>query len=63
MSVIINPNVLLNRDALSIQDGAVDSNYQTPMLLPPLTDVKVTAISDGGTANVTALARVFGWFE
>lgn len=32
-------------------------------MIPATADVKVSAISDAGAANVTAVAAVMGWFE
>jgi hypothetical protein len=48
---------------IGLQDGAIDINLNTPLRFPAGTDVKVSVISDSGTANAICTAAFRGWLE
>ena len=53
----------LTVDPVSIQDGAISQVFTIPVKIPEKSDVKVSAISDGGSANVVVTASIIGWYE
>lgn len=46
-----------------VQDSGLFVSCEPPIKLPAKTDVKITVISDGGTANVVAAGGFRGWYE
>ena len=50
-------------DPVSVQDGNVVQPFNIPVKIPALSDIKVSAISDAGAANVVVTASVSGWYE
>jgi len=58
-----HPNVFLVQDEIGSQNGGSEVNFPIPILIPPRTDVKVSAIADAPNAGVTALGAIMGWFE
>lgn len=60
---VLWPGVFLLQDEQGTQNGGISVTFPTPIPIPAQTDVKISAISDGGTANVIALGAIMGWFE
>ena len=58
-----NPGVFYMVDSVGVLNGAAIMNLPIPVRIPPTCDVKMSAISDSGSANVIALGSIFGWFE
>jgi len=53
----------LTVDPLSVQDGNLVQPFAIPIKIPAQSDIKVSAISDGGSANVVVTASISGWYE
>jgi len=53
----------LTVDPVSAQDGNVVQPFIIPIKIPATSDIKVSAISDGGSANVIVTASIIGWYE
>lgn len=60
---VLLSGVFLVHDVIGTQDSGLSVNYQIPVRLPATSDIKISAISDSGTANVTAIGAISGWFE
>lgn len=56
-------NVFLPMDEIWTQDWPSSINFPIPIMIPSTCDVKISAISDGATANVIALWAIMWWFE
>ena len=50
-------------DPISVQDASVVQPFNIPVKIPALSDIKVSAISDAGAANVVVTASISGWYE
>ena len=48
---------------ITVQDSPLTITYVTPMAFPAGTDMRVSCISDGATANVIATYQGRGWLE
>lgn len=57
------PGVFLMHDQAVGQYIIENANYDAPIVVPALTDIKVTAISGGAADNATVSSNVIGWFE
>lgn len=57
------PGVFLLQDEQGTQNGGLSIDFPIPIPIPAGADVKISAISDAGAANVTALGAIMGWFE
>lgn len=55
--------VFLVQDEVGTQNSSESITFPTPIPIPATTDVKLSCISDGATANVIALGAIMGWFE
>lgn len=60
---VLLPGVFLLIDEVGTQDGGDTVNYDIPIRIPAMSDVKISAISDTSNANVTALGAIMGFFE
>lgn len=60
---VLWPGVFLVHDETGTQNSGTVMNFPIPITIPAMTDVKLSAISDGGAANVIALGAIMGWFE
>lgn len=60
---ISSSGVFLLIDEVGLLNGASDITLPTPIRIPPMTDVKVSGISDAANAGVIATGAVMGWFE
>jgi len=60
---VLWPGVFLVQDETGTQNGGQVMNFPIPIPIPAMADVKLSAISDGGAANVIALGAIMGWFE
>jgi hypothetical protein len=50
-------------DPISVQDASVVQPFNIPVKIPAQSDIKVSAISDAGAANVVVTASISGWYE
>ena len=57
------PGVFIVQDNAGSTNGGGTVNYPTPLLLPPMTDIRLTAIADTVGANVTAYSAISGFGE
>lgn len=57
------PGVFLFKWGMIATNDTVGGVLGAPISLPPLCDVKFSAISRAGTSNVRAVAAFAGWFE
>lgn len=57
---ILFPGVFLIQDEHGTQDQGTAISFPIPIRIPAKTDVKISAISDTGTANVTAYGTIMG---
>jgi len=57
------PGVFLVQDEIGTQNGGDSHVFPSPIPIPAMADVKLRAISDGATANVTAIGAIMGWLE
>lgn len=60
---VLLPGVFLIVDEIGSLNGGDAINYDIPIRIPAKTDVKISAISDGASANVSALGAIMGYFE
>lgn len=60
---VLVPGAFLSQDIIAGQNLGYAVNFPIPITIPATADVKVSAISDAGAANVTAVAAVMGWYE
>lgn len=60
---VLWPGVFLVQDEAGSQNGGGSIDLPIPIPIPPRCDVKLSAISDAGAANVIALGAIMGWFE
>lgn len=60
---VLLPGVFLSQDTISGQNTGYAVNYPTPIVIPAMTDIKVSAVADAVNANVTAVAALMGWYE
>ena len=60
---VLLPGVFLTHDETATQNAPIEVNFEIPLVMPPKTDVKLTAISDAANANVTAIGSFIGWTE
>lgn len=59
----ITPGVFNHKIGFTIQDGAESVWTGTPMRFPAGVDIKISVVSDSGTANVVASGGFSGWLE
>ena len=50
-------------DEVGSQNNGLAITFPTPIRMPEKTDVKVTAVSDAASANVTVMVAAMGWLE
>ncbi|MHB0965287.1 MAG: hypothetical protein ACYC36_02425 [Bellilinea sp.] len=60
---VLLPGVFLYHDGMAGQNTASEVHLDIPLVLPEKTDIKMSAISDSGTANATAVGNFIGWYE
>ncbi len=60
---VLIPGVFLVHDMIGTQDGGESINTPISIRIPAMADVKVSAISDSATANVTAMGMVSGFIK
>lgn len=60
---VVVPGVFLFQDGALLQDASTAITFPIPTPFPAMTDIKMQAISDGGTANVTVTGTMMGWLE
>jgi len=60
---VIWPGVFMVQDETGTQNNGVVMTFPIPIPIPATADVKISAISDSGAANVIAMGAVMGWFE
>ncbi len=60
---VLFPGVFLLQDSLGAQNGGVVTPVSTPLPIPAMADVKLSAIADASNANCIAIGAVLGWFE
>jgi len=58
----ILPGVFVTQVITIATDAATKHVFDTPIKIPGKADVKVSAISDGGTANVNVASTLYGWY-
>jgi len=56
------PGVFVTQVVTIATDQATTHTFDTPIKVPGKADVKVSAISDGGTANVNVASTLYGWY-
>lgn len=59
----LTPGVFQHKVNLVVQDGSAPIVLPVPICFPALADIKISAVSDSGTANVVAVAGFNGWYE
>lgn len=55
--------VFIPVDEIGTQDWPESINFPIPIMIPATCDVKISAVSDWASSNVTALGAIMGWFE
>lgn len=60
---VLLPGVFLIQDETGTQNGGSAFNLEVPIHVPAMADIKISAISDSVSANVTALGSFRGWLE
>lgn len=60
---VLLPGVFIQQDGIAGQNMAVEVHFDVPVVLPAKTDIKLSAVSDSGTANATATGNFIGWYE
>lgn len=60
---VLLPGVFLSQDVISGQNTGYATNYPTPIVIPAMTDIKISAVADAVNANVTAVGALMGWYE
>ena len=59
----LTPGVFQHKVNFIVQDGSTPIVLPVPLCFPAMADIKVSAVSDSGTANVIAVAGFNGWYE
>ncbi len=59
----VTPGVFLTVDETSTLNSSTSITLPIPVRLPPLTDVKLSTISDAANANAQVMGSIMGWFE
>lgn len=57
------PGVFITQDFAGSLNNGDNVNYPTPIKIPPLTDIRLTAVADVGGASVTAFSALSGFGE
>jgi len=57
------PGVFLLVDEIGTQNNGYAITLPIPVRIPALADVKMSAVSDGASANVQVMGAIMGWFE
>lgn len=62
-SAVLYPGVFLVVDEQGTLNNGENTNYPIPIRFPPQTDIKLSAISDAGSANAVVMGAMYGWLE
>lgn len=60
---VLIPGVFIAHDSIGTVNGMSSIYYDIPIVLPAMTDIKVSVISDSGTANAIVDSHFSGWYE
>lgn len=59
----LTPGVFQHKVNWISQDGTSSLDFEVPIVIPALADVKISAVSDSGAANAVGVAGFCGWCE
>lgn len=57
------PGTFIVQDAVGNQNNGFDVTFSIPIKIPEKMDIKLTGVSDSGSAAATLKATVYGWLE
>lgn len=60
---VLLPGVFLVVDETGVMNGPSEINLPIPIRIAPMSDVKMTAISDAANANAVVNGAIMGWLE
>jgi hypothetical protein len=60
---VILPGLFLMQDEAGTLNNGYSITLPIPIRIPPMTDVKMTAVSDAANANAVVMGTIMGWFE
>lgn len=60
---VLLPGVFLVADEIGSLNNGFGITLPIPIRVPPMTDVKMSAISDAANANAQVMGAIMGWFE
>jgi len=60
---VLLPGVFLVVDEVGTLNNGYNITLPIPIRMPPMADVKMSAISDAGAANAQVMGTIMGWFE
>lgn len=60
---VLFPGVFLAQDEQGTLNGGGNASYTIPIRFPSTCDIKMSAISDSGSANAQVMGAMFGWIE
>jgi len=60
---VLVPGVFLAQDEQGTLNGGGNASYTVPIRFPAMCDIKMSAISDAGSANAQTMGAMYGWIE
>jgi len=60
---VLIPGVFLVVDEIATLNNSLGVTLPIPIRVPPMTDVKMSAISDASNADAQVMGAIMGWFE
>lgn len=60
---VLVPGVFLAQDEQGTLNGGGNASYTIPIRFPSTCDIKMSAISDSGSAGAQVMGAMFGWIE